>query len=240
MVEEVAGVEEVDFITSHPKNTSKELFEFMAKSDKIKKHIHLPFQSGSNRILEMMNRGYTRESFLSLVDEYKSIVKGTISTDVILGFPSESDQEFEQTREVLEQVRFTSAYIFKYSPRQHSKFEKMLDDVPKAVKEKRHKILLDLKGTDFQIKVWEALLKIPKGKLLSYGDIAQMIGKPKAFRAVGSAIGKNPIAYIIPCHRVIRETGEIGQYRWGRLKKSALIAFESAQLEAEQFLITKD
>ncbi len=92
----------------------------------------------------------------------------------------------------------------------------------------QHKILLDMKGTDFQIKVWKALLKIPSGQLLSYGDVARMIGKPKATRAVGTAIGKNPIACVIPCHRVIRKTGEIGQYRWGRIRKSKLIAWESA------------
>ncbi len=97
------------------------------------------------------------------------------------------------------------------------------------------KILLDIKGTDFQIKVWEALLKIPKGQLLSYGNVAQMIGKPKAARAVGTAIARNPIAYIIPCHRVIRETGEIGQYRWGGIRKSTIIGWEAAQSAKEAY-----
>ncbi len=91
------------------------------------------------------------------------------------------------------------------------------------------RMILDLKGTGFQIKVWEALLKIPQGQLLSYGDIAKMIGQPKSARAVGSAIGKNPIAYVIPCHRVIRETGIIGQYRWGEVRKSTMIAWDAAQ-----------
>lgn len=72
-----------------------------------------------------------------------------------------------------------------------------------------------MKGTEFQIKVWEALLKIPEGQLSSYSDIADLIGQENASRAVGTAIGKNPIGYLIPCHRVIKSTGGIGEYRWG-------------------------
>lgn len=89
-------------------------------------------------------------------------------------------------------------------------------------------ILLDLRGTKFQIKVWEALLHVPTGQLASYGSIAEAIGNTAASRAVGSAIGKNPIALLIPCHRVLRETAEIGNYRWGSPRKAALIAHESA------------
>lgn len=92
-------------------------------------------------------------------------------------------------------------------------------------------IRLNLKGTDFQIKVWEALLKIPRGQLATYSRIAAMAGKPRAARAAGSAIGKNPVAYIIPCHRVIRETGETGGYRWGPDRKSVINGWESAQTE---------
>ena len=91
-------------------------------------------------------------------------------------------------------------------------------------------ILLHLKGTDFQLKVWEALLKIPLGKLTTYGDIAQQISNPKACRAVGSAIGSNPIAYIIPCHRVIQSTGTFGQYMWGSTRKTAIIGWESGKI----------
>lgn len=83
-----------------------------------------------------------------------------------------------------------------------------------------------LVGTSFQISVWQALLAIPKGKLVAYSDIAEYINKPKAQRAVGSAIGKNTLALIIPCHRVIRSNGEIGQYRWGDERKAAVILTE--------------
>ncbi|MDV6237416.1 methylated-DNA--[protein]-cysteine S-methyltransferase [Leptospira ellisii] len=91
-------------------------------------------------------------------------------------------------------------------------------------------IPLHLKGTDFQIKVWEALLKIPEGKLTSYSDIATSIDQESASRAVGSAIGKNPIGYLIPCHRVIKNTGGIGEYRWGSERKMAMIGWEGALL----------
>lgn len=94
---------------------------------------------------------------------------------------------------------------------------------------KLHNIKLHLKGTDFQLKVWEALLKIPTGQLSTYRTIAQEIGHPKASRAVGTAIGSNPVAFLIPCHRVIQSTGNIGGYLWGSTRKTAIIGWESAQ-----------
>ncbi|WP_061249645.1 bifunctional helix-turn-helix domain-containing protein/methylated-DNA--[protein]-cysteine S-methyltransferase [Leptospira alstonii] len=93
----------------------------------------------------------------------------------------------------------------------------------------KEKIKLHLKGTDFQIKVWEALLKIPEGKLSSYADIASSIGQESASRAVGTAIGRNPIGYLIPCHRVIKSTGGIGEYRWGSERKMAMIGWEASR-----------
>lgn len=86
-----------------------------------------------------------------------------------------------------------------------------------------------LKGTNFQLKVWEALLKIPEGTAVSYGDLAVRIGHSGAHRAVGTAVGKNPIAYLIPCHRVLRASGEIGGYRWGAARKKVILAMESAR-----------
>lgn len=92
-------------------------------------------------------------------------------------------------------------------------------------------IKLHLKGTAFQLKVWEALLKIPTGALSTYGKLAGEIGNSKASRAVGTAIGSNPVAFLIPCHRVIQSTGHIGGYMWGNVRKTAIIAWESAQNE---------
>ena len=89
-------------------------------------------------------------------------------------------------------------------------------------------IKLHLKGTDFQLKVWEALLKIPMGKLSTYGKLAGEIGNPNASRAVGTAIGSNPIAFLIPCHRVIQNSGNFGGYMWGNTRKTAIIGWEQA------------
>lgn len=91
-------------------------------------------------------------------------------------------------------------------------------------------IKLHIKGTDFQLKVWESLLKIPAGKLSTYGDIARQIDNPKASRAVGSAVGDNPIAYLIPCHRVILSSGAFGQYHWDSSRKTAIIGWENATI----------
>jgi AraC family transcriptional regulator of adaptative response/methylated-DNA-[protein]-cysteine methyltransferase len=89
------------------------------------------------------------------------------------------------------------------------------------------KIKLFVKGTNFQIKVWEALLKIPEGLVCSYGDLARQIKQPKANQAVGNAVGANPISYLIPCHRVIRNMGVIGNYHWGSARKKAMLIWES-------------
>jgi AraC family transcriptional regulator of adaptative response/methylated-DNA-[protein]-cysteine methyltransferase len=91
-------------------------------------------------------------------------------------------------------------------------------------------VKLHLKGSAFQLKVWQALLKIPLGDISTYGSIAKVIGNPKASRAVGTAIGANPIAFIIPCHRVIQASGVIGGYRWGETRKSAILGWEGAKL----------
>lgn len=89
-----------------------------------------------------------------------------------------------------------------------------------------------VQGTPFQIKVWEALLQIPEGKLTTYQYIAESIDKPKAVRAVGTAIGRNPIGYLIPCHRVIRKEGKLGHYRWGSGRKKAIIGWEMARIDS--------
>ncbi|UCD25911.1 MAG: methylated-DNA--[protein]-cysteine S-methyltransferase [Gemmatimonadota bacterium] len=91
------------------------------------------------------------------------------------------------------------------------------------------RITLYLKGTNFQLKVWQAILEIPAGHLSSYQQIAQQIGAPKAERAVGNAVGNNPVAFVIPCHRVIRKSGELGSYRWGTARKNAMLGWEAAR-----------
>lgn len=94
---------------------------------------------------------------------------------------------------------------------------------------KLNQVKLHLKGTAFQIKVWETLLKIPMGKITTYGNLARQIQIPNASRAVGTAIGDNPVAFLIPCHRVIQSTGTFGGYHWGNTRKTAIIGWEAAQ-----------
>ena len=96
---------------------------------------------------------------------------------------------------------------------------------------KLHQIKLHLKGTEFQLKVWETLLKIPMGQLSTYGNIAKQIHLPNASRAVGAAVGDNPVAFLIPCHRVIQSTGVFGQYHWGSIRKTAMIGWEAAHMD---------
>lgn len=95
-----------------------------------------------------------------------------------------------------------------------------------AVFSKRKRMRVALQGTPFQLKVWQALLNIPPGHVLTYRDIAQSIGRPNSARAVGTAVAQNTVGFLIPCHRVIRETGVIGEYRWGTDRKKALLAWE--------------
>lgn len=115
-------------------------------------------------------------------------------------------------------------------------FNRTIDELQRPVgaffnsnTQKPGSIKLHLKGTAFQLKVWAALLKIPAGRLTTYGSISKHIEAPGASRAVGTAVGDNPVAFIIPCHRVIRSTGIIGDYRWGTVRKKAIIGWEAAQ-----------
>jgi AraC family transcriptional regulator of adaptative response/methylated-DNA-[protein]-cysteine methyltransferase len=96
-----------------------------------------------------------------------------------------------------------------------------------------HPVKLLLMGTNFQIKVWEALLRIPPGSMVCYEDLARQLGKPSAARAVGSAVGRNPISFLIPCHRAIRKMGITGDYHWGAARKKAILAWEAARQSRE-------
>jgi len=145
MVDDIKGLEEFSFVTSHPKDTTSDLFKAMVELKKLKKYLHLPIQSGSDKILELMNRGYTRKYYLDLVENYRRIVKGgSLSTDIIVGFPGESQDDFLATYALLKEIKFDSAYIFKYSLRPHTPAQRLVDDVTRAEKEKRHKLVLDL------------------------------------------------------------------------------------------------
>ena len=144
-VNRIKGLKEFTFVTSHPRDTSARLFEVMADCAKLKKYLHLPIQSGSDKLLKRMNRGYTRKFYLDLVEDYRKVVKGgLLSTDIIVGFCSETEADFKATYKLVEEVGFDCAYIFKYSPRPQSEAFGWMDDVSKEEKERRHKLILDL------------------------------------------------------------------------------------------------
>jgi AraC family transcriptional regulator of adaptative response/methylated-DNA-[protein]-cysteine methyltransferase len=111
----------------------------------------------------------------------------------------------------------------------HSIFNRKAADLPAGKAGAQTKLHVFVKGTNFQIKVWEALLKIPSGDVTTYQNIAQQIQSPKAMQAVGSAVGSNHIAYLIPCHRVIRKDGILGEYRWSSTRKKSIIGWEMAK-----------
>jgi tRNA-2-methylthio-N6-dimethylallyladenosine synthase len=141
----VRGLGEFGFITSHPKDTTIELFKAMADSEKLKKYLHLPVQSGSDRILKLMNRGYTRKFYLDLADSYRKIIKdGVLTTDIIAGFPTETEEDFQATYDLVKDARFNAAYIFKYSVRPNTEAARVPDDVAREEKERRHRLMLEL------------------------------------------------------------------------------------------------
>jgi tRNA-2-methylthio-N6-dimethylallyladenosine synthase len=128
----------VRFTTSHPQDLSDKLIETIASHDNLCNYIHLPVQSGSDRVLEAMNRTYTRKHYLALVDRIKSRIPGVaLSTDIISGFPTETEEEHRETLSLMEEVRYDGAYMFKYSPREGTPAYRLGDDVPDEVKSRR-------------------------------------------------------------------------------------------------------
>ena len=118
MIEEIEGLKRIRFMTSHPKDLSDELIEVMANSKKICKHLHLPVQSGSSKVLKDMNRSYTKEDYLTLVDKIKTAIPDiSLTTDIIVGFPTETEEDFMETLDVVKRVRYDSAFTFIYSKR---------------------------------------------------------------------------------------------------------------------------
>jgi len=144
-VNAVKGITEFSFVTSHPRDTAEKLFTAMAGLEKCKKYLHLPAQSGSDRILKLMNRGYDAKYYLELCAKYRKIIPdGLLTTDIIVGFSTETEDDFLATYRLLEEVGFDAGFIFKYSPRPHSAAFTWQDDVPKAEKERRHALVLEL------------------------------------------------------------------------------------------------
>lgn len=141
----IDGDFEVSFMSSHPKDLSDELIDVIANNKKISRAIHLPVQSGSNKILKAMNRNYTREHYLELVDKIKTKIEdATLTTDIIVGFPTETEEDFLQTVDLVKKVNYTNAFIFMYSKRKGTLAEKMEGQIPIATKHERINRLLKI------------------------------------------------------------------------------------------------
>ena len=147
MVEQVDGIERIRFMTSHPKDLSDELIEVMASSKKICRHLHLPVQSGSSRLLKLMNRKYTKEQYLSLVDKLRAAMPDlAITTDIIVGFPGETEEDFHETLDIVRKAEYDSAFTFIYSKRSGTPAAKMEGQVPDDVVHERFDRLLKVVG----------------------------------------------------------------------------------------------
>ncbi|NQT46817.1 MAG: tRNA (N6-isopentenyl adenosine(37)-C2)-methylthiotransferase MiaB, partial [Candidatus Omnitrophica bacterium] len=200
------GIERIRFMTSHPKDATPELFDAMKDLKSVCEHLHLPLQSGSDKILQMMNRGYASGDYLRLVDELRSRIPDcAITTDLIVGFPTETDEDFEQTANLMQQIKFDKAFIFKYSPRPPAKSSELKDDVPMAVKERRNLSLLELQdemaisknreliGKEVEVFAEYKAKKPPKG--LEGGIGIALVGRARTgsgviFNGKESLIGK--------------------------------------------------
>jgi len=144
-IEKIKNLKKISFLTSHPKDIGEDLINWMANSVKFSKQLHLPVQSGDNEILKKMNRHYTSEQYLHLIENCKLKIENLcLTTDVIVGFPSETQKQFENTVKLCKKVKFNMAFISKYSPRPGTPSAKMKDNVPQVEKKRRWKILNDL------------------------------------------------------------------------------------------------
>ncbi|NMB33984.1 MAG: tRNA (N6-isopentenyl adenosine(37)-C2)-methylthiotransferase MiaB [Clostridium sp.] len=166
-INELPGIERIRFMTSHPKDLSDELIYAMRDCDKVCKHLHLPFQAGSSQILKKMNRGYTREEYIGLVEKIKKHIPGiSLTTDIIVGFPGETEEDFSKTLDMIERIRFDSAYTFLYSKRTGTPAAEMGEQVLEEIKKERFQRLLGLQNKiskelngDFLYKTVEVLVE---------------------------------------------------------------------------------
>ncbi len=155
-VNAVDGIDRIRFTTSHPKDLSDDLIECFGRLDKLCKHLHLPVQCGSNNILKAMNRGYTRERYLGVVERLRQVCPEIrLSSDIIVGFPGETEADFAETMSLLEKVRYTEIYSFIYSPRRGTSAADMADDTPAEVKQNQFNRMLELQQ-EISRQTWEA------------------------------------------------------------------------------------
>lgn len=199
-VNRIEGIRWIRFLTSHPKDLTESLVRTMKGAKKICHQLHLPLQSGSTDILDKMNRGYTKEEYLDKIQMIRSIIPDmSFSTDIIVGFPGETEKDFEQTIDVLETVRFTNIFSFRYSPRPHTAAIKINDSVPLPVKRERllavqHiQKLIQLKYNSSLIGTMERVLCIGQGKKTPL----RYEGRNEAYQAVNFDSNRNVIGQFV-------------------------------------------
>lgn len=186
-IEDIDGIERVRFMTSHPKDLSDSLIEAMKTCKKVCKHLHLPFQSGSTRVLDKMNRKYSKEQYLNLVSRIKEEIPDiALTTDIIVGFPGETEEDFEDTLDVVRKVQFDAAYTFIYSPRKGTPAAGLDQAIPSEVISKRFQELMDV-----QKEISTQLAKETEGETLEVlvdGPSKQnpdiLSGRTRSFRLV--------------------------------------------------------
>ncbi|MFQ6069485.1 MAG: tRNA (N6-isopentenyl adenosine(37)-C2)-methylthiotransferase MiaB [Candidatus Aminicenantales bacterium] len=161
-VDRIEGIEWIRFITTHPKNLTPDIAEAMKEGEKICHQLHLPLQSGSSAVLKRMNRGYTREEYLEKIAFLRRLMPDiSLSTDIIVGFPGETEEEFKDTLRILEEVRFTNIFSFRYSPRPMTKASYLKDDIPFEVKKRR---LIEVQSLQREIQL--EMNRRAKGKVM--------------------------------------------------------------------------
>lgn len=156
-IDKIDGLERIRYMTSHPRDFSDKLINTISQSKKICEHFHLPIQSGSNHILKEMNRGYTRERYMDIVAKIRQCIPdASITTDIIVGFPGETDEDFQETMELVNHIQYDSAFTFIFSPRSGTPAAKMADQVPIEIKKVRLQKLMELQN-DSSLRINKAL-----------------------------------------------------------------------------------
>ena len=216
-VNEVEGIERIRYMTSHPKDFSDELIDTMKDCNKICNQLHLPVQSGSNRVLKAMNRHYTKEEYIEKINKIKSLIPDlAITTDIIVGFPGETEEDFEETLDLVKKVRYDSAFMFLYSNRKYTRADMMPNQIPDDIKHERFNRLVETVNSicaeinqEYENKIVEVLVegvsktddtkltgRTNNGKLVNFkgnknsvGKIVKVkITKPKSFSLEGEEI----------------------------------------------------
>ena len=200
MLNDVDGLERIRFMTSNPKDLSDELIEAFAVCDKLCRNLHLPIQSGSNRVLKRMNRKYTREDYLKLIEKLRKTVPDiTLSTDIIVGFPGETNEDFEETLSIVKEVDYDSAFTFIYSIRKGTPAEKFEDQIEESEKHRRFDLLVNAvneisekKNKAYQDRVEKVLVDG-----VSKNDKSTLTGRTDGFKLVNFAGKKELIGSIV-------------------------------------------